>query len=801
MAFLPPARAQVSGKLTDAEGRPLPHAGVLLLQASDSALVKFALTNDSGVFQLSVPPGEHFLRFTYTGFRPRDLPAGRGDMGVIVLQPAARDLNEVVVRAEKPLFQQSAGGLVVNVAGSVLSRGNSALQVLERSPGVTIDQRNAGISLNGKDGVAVMLNGKVQRMSTAQLISLLGSMSADNIEKIELIATPGAGFDAEGSAGFINIVLKKDKRAGTRGAMSATAGHGWGEKGTISLQLAHNRKKLGINGAYTYSRDNTYSFMFIRSTQYMPILGGDLEVHFRDTAHRITNNHEASLELELQLNQKTTTGAAFTFQHSGNSLRTNTHATYNALPDSVLLFNGFTHQRNRWTNAGATFYLAKKLREGETVNLQADYLYFYNNNPSTVTNTFLTPLGEPAGGNDSLFSPHQQGDARTTIRVGVLKADYTRQLTRKLKLEAGIKGTSTHVSSASGIRSLVNGDWVYRSEAKNDVGMQEGVGAAYASLQAQFDSATRLDAGMRYEYAFTAVENERTKDRVIDRRRGVLFPNIALTRRLSSVAELQLSYTKRIGRPTYNDLASFVFYSDPTAVYTGNSLLQPAITHNIKLNYQYRSYAFSLLYSRDEQPIARWQLTKGPAENLLYISPQNMAWQQYLTFQAVAPVKINTWWSMNYGFTGGLRCFKVLHTMQPVEKSYFGYSVTASQLFALPKNWSLEISGWYTGQSYYGSVRSNPAGTLNAGVKKELSNNRGMLQFSVADIFRTLHFQNRYGTLTEEVFNIRSHVDFNTETRRIPVFRLSYSRSFGSGAARQRQGSGSGEEKERIRKD
>lgn len=156
---------------------------------------------------------------------------------------------------------------------------------------------------------------------------------------------------------------------------------------------------------------------------------------------------------------------------------------------------------------------------------------------------------------------------------------------------------------------------------------------------------------------------------------------------------------------------------------------------------------------------------------------------------------------MNYGFTGGHRRFKLTHTMQPAEKAYFGYSLNGSQLFTLHRSWWLELSGWYISPAYNGSVKNSSAGTLNAGIKKELKKDRGIFQLSVTDIFRSMHFQNRYGRLTEEVFSIRSEVDFNVETRRMPVFRLTYTRTFGSGAARQREGAGAGEEKERVRKD
>jgi hypothetical protein len=264
-----------------------------------------------------------------------------------------------------------------------------------------------------------------------------------------------------------------------------------------------------------------------------------------------------------------------------------------------------------------------------------------------------------------------------------------------------------------------------------------------------------------------------------------------------------LSYTKRISRPSYNDLASYVGYSDPTAVYTGNPFLQPTITHNIKLGYNYKSYSFSLLFSRDNNPIARYQLTESPAADILYISPQNLAWQNNISFQANLPWKVNNWWNMSYSFSGGLRQYKVGYTKQPLEKKYFGYSLNFNQTFKLPKNFSAELSGWYSNTWYNGTVKINGFGVLNIGIKKELKNNAGSFQLSASDLLMDERYIVRYGELTEEAFSIKSHVTFNTESSKFPIIKLTYSRSFGNNTIKGqgKQGTGSEDERDRIRKD
>ncbi len=297
------------------------------------------------------------------------------------------------------------------------------------------------------------------------------------------------------------------------------------------------------------------------------------------------------------------------------------------------------------------------------------------------------------------------------------------------------------------------------------------------------------------------MDNSKSGDNIANRKLGALFPSVFFSKQVNDNSELQLSYTKRISRPTYNDLASYVGYSDPTAVYTGNPFLKPTITHNVKLGYNYKSYFFSLLFSRDIDAITRYQLSESPARDMLLISPQNLEWQNNITFQTNLPWKVNDWWTMNYGFVGWFREYKVTFSKQPFEKSWWGYSFNFSQLFKLPGSFSAEFSGVCHSTSYDGTKRVKGFGVLNAGIKKELKNNGGSFQFSVSDILSSEHYFINYGTITEEAFSIKSYVRFYPESARSPILKLTYSRSFGNNKTKAQGNPGANDEQERIRKE
>lgn len=801
--------SQISGQLTTAGGNPVPMANILLLRSTDTTLVKAALTNEKGAFHIeNAGQGKYILRYSIVGYQTWDSPVfeltdsvNRRDFGIQIMKEKPKMLGEVVVRHENPLFQQQIDGLVVNVESSVLSKGSSALEVLERSPGILVNRRDNSIDLNGKNGVMVMINGKLMRIPMAQVIAMLNSMSADDIEKIELLTTPPVKYDAEGSAGMINIVLKRSKKKGTNGSFSATGGYGVGEKATGSINLTRNTKNRGIYGSYTYLHGRGHNDFHITSTQIFPLLGGAMDVDFNNTTKPVENNHNATLGFDARLNPRTTIGSGVTFNRSKLSSTINNQAGYNILPDSLLLFNGAIKAFNRWTNVISSVYLEKEIRKGEKINYDIDYLYYNNNHPSEVQSSFVTENGGTPVSSDSLYASQQRGFGHTTIQVGVGKLDYSKQLSEKTKLETGVKATYTRSNSFSGIEKLVDDKWVSQYGSPNHIVMKETIGAIYASVTSQLNPLTSLVIGTRYEYSRTRMNDVSTGKDTIDRKLAVLFPNITLSRKLNDTMELQVSFSKRISRPTYNDLASFISYNDPISVFTGNPLLKPTITNNLKLGLNYRDYSFSLVLSRDDYPIVQSQLTKSPSGNILYISPQNLISRKNLTIQTNLPLKVASWWTMNFGLVGGWKEFKEDYTLQPVDKTYFFYSLNFRESIKLPKNFLVELSGWYNSMNYYGTIKIGRSGSVNGGIKKELKGNRGSLQLSVSDIFKTMKFNIYFGSLTQEAFNVQSHVRINTESSHTQIVKLTYSRSFGSGNAKSRRSQeiGSQDEMERVR--
>lgn len=255
------AQPGIHGIVVDENGKPLANANVLLLNAKDSGLIKGMVTSEKGAFSFANNTAEKLIvTSTFTGYKQvYTAPFTRQgnadvDLGNITLSPTDKQLSTVTVVTKKPFIEQKIDRMVINVKNSITSTGSTALEILERSPGVFVDRQNNNISLSGKSGVVVMINGKINRMPMDALVQMLAGMNASNIEKIELITTPPANFDAEGNAGFINIVLVNNPTQGTNGSYSATVGYGKRATTMAGVNFNHRKEKINLSGDLSFSR-------------------------------------------------------------------------------------------------------------------------------------------------------------------------------------------------------------------------------------------------------------------------------------------------------------------------------------------------------------------------------------------------------------------------------------------------------------------------------------------------------------------------------------------------------------------
>jgi hypothetical protein len=788
------AQSQVSGTLTDTNGSPVPFATAVLLKSADSTLVRSAASDEKGVFRLSTAPsGTYTLKISCIGymdyFSPLTIRDPAYDAGTIRLKAAGQQLSEVVIRSGKPLVQQTAGGLVVNVQNSIMTKGSSALQVLSRSPGVIVDPQTSAISLNGKSGVMVMMDGKLLRLSADQVAALLNGMTADDIAQIELLATPPAKYDADGNAGLINIVTKKNKRAGTNGSVIASAGYGKGAKESADIDLNHNSGKVNLHASYSYNHDHSYALLLAQGTSNAPIIGDLTNFHYNGQGNTVADYQGFGAGLDYHPGAKTTIGGRVYYSSSSGQNNSHNFGDY-ASKDSILVFDSELAGTSHTHYIHPNLYLEQSISKDQKLNVNLDYFGHHSNGPTQVQSNF----------SDSLFASRQRNLSNANIHVFVAQLDYSNSFDKRLQLETGLKSTYTRSQSTSDLENLTGDQWVsVGAGTSNDLATRELIAAGYAVLNWKPDSLTSLSAGARYEYSRNSTDHSLNAQYFVDRKLAKLFPDVFLSRKLNATDELQLSYTERISRPSFADLASYVSYNSPTSVFTGNPALKPTITHNFKLAYNAGDYLFSLLYSHDTDPIEGVQGVPGPTPGLVYLMPENADWQNNITAQATIPVKLAAWWEMNYNFTGGWHQYRISYFPELLEKSYFSYSLNFIESFKLPRNYAIELSGYYNSSSYNSNSRSNGNAIFNLGFKKELRDQNGSFQLSIADVFRANNYRGHSGLLITDAFNTDVQINYQGESYFRPIIRLSYSRSFGTASKSQKtRDNAAKDEKERI---
>lgn len=517
--------------------------------------------------------------------------------------------------------------------------------------------------------------------------------------------------------------------------------------------------------------------MAVESSQEMPVFGGYLDVHLRDTSHHKIESHQLGLNLDYDVDSLTSFGISGILGTNKNNTVTLDKTRYTLKPDSVIYLDSEIRSSNNWWNLNTTAFFNKQLNAKNKIQLNIDYLNFKNEVPTNVNSRF-TNLGETTP-HQAIFSTQQRGEANTSIRVFAGKTDFSSQVSQKFGFETGLKFTNTTSTSRSGLESVVDDQWIERPETQNHSKMDEQIRAGHLQFRWDVWTKTALSVGVRFESSHTQIRNVFTNKIEVDNVVNRLFPNVTLTQQLSNEQQLQVSYSDRINRPTYNDLASYVIYSDITAVYTGNPLLKPTLSQNLKLSYMYKSHQWNLVFSRDRNVIAQGQLTEAPLRNLLYMSPQNIKKMGIMGLQHNHTFSIAPWWSLGFFSQLNWHKMEIDYTLVPFTHSYFTLSSTLNNQVNLADRLALEISGWFNSTTFNGTVRLRHIGGMNLGLKKDFKNNNGTLQLTVSDILGTTAGILRYGTLTEEAFSIRNHVKYQLESTRSPIIRLTYSRSLG----------------------
>lgn len=781
----------IKGKVIGQE-TTISFANTILYKASDSSFVKGNISDENGVYVFeNIKNGSYYITGSLMGFTNVSSEVFDLSNGITLTVPdiilgEQVMLDEVLINVEKPLYEQKVDRMVINVESSILSAGSTALEVLERSPGVTINRQNSSISLIGKSGVRIMINGKISYLPQESIVQLLEGTSSDNIKTIELITTPPANLDAEGNAGFINIVMKERTDVGLNGSYSLSAGVGNGGTTNNNINFNYRKNKVNIYGNYSFllrTQGQVFSFSRTYLDQEDDLINLST-VSDRDPTQR---NHNARIGIDYQVSDKTIIGMIISGYDNKWTMDAVTNSETTTNGTSPTFTEVFSDERNQWSNISTNLNLKHNFKEDGYFSFDYDYLYYYNENPTNYDNNYYDTDG------NLIDQELTKSNKTTPINISVIAGDYSNQINEEVRIEAGAKGAFSNFENDVVVENFDGDDFIEDPTLTNMSNLDERILAAYTSVDYKISDKVSTKIGLRYEHTDSKLDTDK-EGTVVDRSFGELFPSAFLTYNVNDSLNMNLSYSRRITRPTFNEMAPFVIFFDPNTFFAGNPAIQPAISNAFKIGTAYKSFVLSIQYTLEKGTIARFQERFDEENERLIFIADNLDEVNTLSFTFGIPFKITDWWkTQNTVIFLNTRVLNTINENQYDQKQN-SFSINSTQSFNIATDLTGELNFNYNSEALFGSLKIGSRYFLNLGIQKKFGDKWGTLRFNINDILESNKFEGST-SIPEENLNTNNTFDFSNRT-----FLLTYTRNFGNKklkSARSRQ-TGAEEERRRV---
>jgi hypothetical protein len=741
------AAAQNNGKITgsieDGGKKSIESATVSLLKATDSSVVKINAADKDGRFQFeNIQDGRYLLTVSAVGYQAayseffEMTKASDVTLKPVQLQPATKDLAGVTVTAKKPLIEQKVDRMVVNVDASPTNVGNSALEVLQKSPGISVD-KDGNISLKGKQGVMVLVDGRPTQLSGADLANLLRSMNAAQLDQIEIMTNPPAKYDAAGNAGLINIKTKKNKQFGYNGTVTLGYGQGRYPKYNEGINFNYRAGKVNLFTNLSHSHWEGFQQLDIQR-KFRHQNTKELLFDFDQQARmkNLDNSYNAKLGMDYFASKNTTVGFVVTGLSSKGtwSNRNNINIIDAAEKLSVTKAEMMTY--NNFKNFSTNLNFRQVLdTTGRELTADADYITYDTRSDQTLSNYYFDHAGYKLQKGDTLYGALPQN-----IKILSGKMDYVQPLKKGARFEAGIKTSVVKTDNNATYDTVHNGQIVHDFGRSNYFIYEENINAAYGNLNKPLSKKWNMQLGLRLENT-VAKGRQVTTGETFRRNYTNLFPTAYFQYAANEKNSFGINYGRRIRRPNYESLNPFLEFLDRYTYQQGNPNLKPQFSHNFEVSHTYKNFLTTTLNYTRTTDIIQEVIEQDIEKNESFVRRANLASQRQYGIAVNVGKSVTKWWNMNLYTNLSSNRFSGIVDNTQVTIEGTNFFLNGSQQFTLSKKLNAELSGWYRSAGIDGVILAKSMGGLSVGFSQKILKDKGTLRLNVNDVFRTQRFR------------------------------------------------------------
>jgi outer membrane receptor protein involved in Fe transport len=794
---------KISGFIKSQDNKAIEAATVTLVKAKDTSVVKIAVTDKTGLFEFEkIKTDNYLLKVDAIGYnkltgKPFAITAGKQTInaGDVKLTAATQSLNNVNVSATRPLVETKIDKTVVNVDASPTNTGLSALEVLEKSPGVTVDN-DGNINLKGKQGVQIFIDGKPAYLSGQDLVNFLRNMPSNQLDQIEIMTQPPAKYDAAGNSGVINFKTKKNGNNGFNGSVTTSAIIAKYFKNTNSANFNWRKGRTNFFGNYGYSYWEGFNDINItrdlREDRSLPF-NRYVEQH---TFGRFSGRfHNFKAGVDYFANDKTTLGFTVNgFVEKTKFTSNGTANIYDSMHQFVQYNDAQSQTKQPWTNIGFNLNLQQKLDKGREISADADYI-FYRTTGYQYSYNYLYEADKTPSEDPFLLNGHLPSD----IDIFSFKSDYKHPLKKDATLEAGIKVSYVKTDNDAQYTKYdaPTDKWLTDNDRSNHFIYKENINAAYINIQKEMKKFS-VQIGLRAEQTISdGNQSSKSQDSSFKKNYTKLFPTTYLSYKLNDNNTVALSYGRRIERPDYEDLNPFQFQLDRYTYRQGNPELQPQFSHNIELSYNYKGELnVSANYTTISDIINDVLITRkepGDSNYTTYQTKENIASNKNIGLSVNYNKKLTKWWSINLFGNVFNNHYKGVIDNENIDVSVTAFNGNFSNQFTFNKGWTAELSGFYNSENLISSaILAEGRGMFSLGGGKQILKTKGTIKINVRDPLYIMRF-NGTTDLNKGVTQIHTAWD----NRRL-IFTFTYRFGKTSGQQPRRRSSGADDEQNRV---